>query len=750
MRGNQRLISITGPGGIGKSALARQVSADTGDGFPDGVFFIPLAGLRYPELLGSAIAAGLDIRQPATVQTERVNAAHVGERRYLIVLDNVDHLLAATTMLDSLLSSCPNLSILVTSRAPMVQPNEEVFEIGPLALPKKTDALAVETLREVASVHLFIERASEPDHRFELAAKDGPVITDICLRLAGLPLAIELVASRAQADSLKVLHARLTTMKEAVTPGEAEPVTLQRIMYQTIAWSYGQLDDSQRELLKRIAIHAGGFDLAAAEAVAAAQTPVSVPAATGLEELVRWRLVIRSGHADAPTRFELLQPIRDFVLERLNASAELKSVRIAHAAHYLELAQRYRSLLLASDPMPALDWYRREQNNLRGAIGASIRSGHANLAGSLVAALWPFWGCSGDAAEGRRWIKAALALDSVGDPGDAHPELLFAAAMLALDMRDVRAARRSANDGLVVAKARQDDFWHTAMLVALGQAAAQAGDADRALSLYRLVLKAMRPLRASRPLTSYLEALTHLSASSAYLTGKVWDDAEFHANEALRFYIRQGNKHGISMAKLNLAMVSAARGSASQALDFFADSLPALWEFGDAIDVARGLSALAEIAAEAGKAELCLGAAEMLIPMESPESLPRGGTMDTSHIVARLRNLANENAIAKAMEEGGALARQDLIALIQEAIAGLHDRLAPPKRGAGRTGASSLSRREREVLCLMVEGMTDQQIADALFISYRTVNSHVEHIFGKLGVNTRSAAVAFAIRQELC
>jgi predicted ATPase/DNA-binding CsgD family transcriptional regulator len=747
-----RLITLTGTGGAGKTRLALEAGRRVESRFPGGGAFVSLASLQYPSLVTGAVASALDIREPAAGSTETSVIDRLSGTATLLILDNFEHLLDATSLVELLLDRCPALQLLITSRVDLRLPDETVYPTEPLTIPDLANLPDMECLATIGSVELFVARATESYHRFVLTEQHAPAVAAICARLGGLPLAIELAAARCRHASPQSLLRQLDITLPLLTGGPEDVPERQRTMRDTIAWSYALLDDPQKRLFERVAVHAGGFDLDAARAVAQARPAIEIDVFDGISELLDHCLITRNDLADGSTRYGMLEPVREYALEKLEASGDLASVRIAHARHFLDRAHALQRHIRGPRGAATLIWFDTEHANLRGAIGNLIRARRGWLARSLVLAMWQFWWIRGQLMEGRRWLDAALELFDPENPDELEPELRYAAALFALSRGNVRGARRHATTGVTLAKQLGDEFWHAALLTILAHAAAQDGDFPRAISLYKLFLKSIRPFRDTHPFASHLEAATHLAASTAYMAAGEPVEAEYHANEALRIWLRRGDKWGIGLAKLNLATIAAAQGDHVQALELYHDSVPLLWEIGDQGSVAQGLLGLADITASLGLIETAaslLGAADALGAAGAPSSA-QVIAGDRNAILAKLQALTSEEIINRGMSAGRERARQDLIALVEEAIAAIAARLLPSKRGSGKSGAASLSRREREVLCLMVEGMTDQQIADTLFIGYRTVTTHTGNIYGKLDVNNRSAAVTYAIRHELC
>ncbi|HEX6737392.1 MAG TPA: AAA family ATPase, partial [Vicinamibacteria bacterium] len=411
-----QLVTLTGPGGIGKTRLALAVAEEVARDFPDGLAFVPLAPLADPALVLPALARALGLPEAAGRPPLALVRAALGARRALLVLDNCEHLLAAAPDLADVLAGCPGVAILATSRAPLRLRGEREYPVGPLALPDlRRPPLAAEVAAAPAA-QLFVERARAVAPAFALTQEHAAAVAAICRRLDGLPLALELAAARIRLLAPTELLARLDPALPLLGGGARDLPARQRTMRDAIAWSHDLLTVEEQTFFRRLAVFAGGWDLAAAEAVAGDD------AAHGLERLaalVEHSLVVAETVPGGETRYRLLEPVREYAWERLTAAGVAGAARQRHAEHYLALAERAGPELEAGQVV-WLDRLQREHANLRAAMGQALEGARADLAVRLGWALWLFWYLRGHHDEGRRWMEAALAGGALPPPAQAR------------------------------------------------------------------------------------------------------------------------------------------------------------------------------------------------------------------------------------------------------------------------------------------------------------------------------------------
>src|SRR5829696_1823656 len=380
-----RLLTLTGAGGVGKTRLAFETARDAADLFPDGVPFVPLAPLGSPALVVSTIAQNLGLREKG-IQTPWENLmTHLRERKLLLVLDNFEHLLDAAPEVASLMASCPNLTVLATSRAPLRVRGEREYPVPPLKLPDLNRTADVEEVSKAAAVELFAERAREVSPAFELNLQNSAAVAKICRRLDGLPLALELAAAQARFLSPTVLLSRLDRALDA--GGARDLPERQRTMRATLDWSYDLLSEAEQTMFRSLSVFADGFSLEAAEAVGAAREEGACDVLGLLGRLAEQSLVAADTSAHE-LRYRMLEPVRQYALEKLEERTEAEDIRRRHAAFFLALAARAEPELRGPTQVQWLNRLDRENGNLRTAMGWALSTGNVETAARMGWALW--------------------------------------------------------------------------------------------------------------------------------------------------------------------------------------------------------------------------------------------------------------------------------------------------------------------------------------------------------------------------
>ena len=444
-----RLVTLVGPGGVGKTRLAQELARDAGDGFRDGAHFVPLAPVRSHEHVASTIARRLDVVLLPSEPVADGLARHLGDREVLVVLDNFEHVLGAAPLVAALLAATSRLQLVVTSREPLRVQAERLFRLEPLG--------------EAPAVALFSAVARRRDSGFELDG-DTAAVAQLCRRLDGLPLAIELAAARIGVLTVPELADRLHDGLEVLGIGARDAPARQRTLTATLEWSYGLLAPDERAALAGLAVFAGGGTLAAAQAVTGASLDV-------LEALVDKNLVVHRSVPGRPGRFLLLETVRDFARERLAERPDAARLSDRHLEHYLALAERAAPELLRSDAEAFVDELELEVDNLRAALTWALEQGAAEPALRLATAMRPYWMVRETQREAARWLRAALAL-----PADGVPVAVRAAALAALadslaEPATIEEAVAAADESLALAHAIGDTRCRAIATLALAHAA---------------------------------------------------------------------------------------------------------------------------------------------------------------------------------------------------------------------------------------------------------------------------------------
>jgi len=734
------LVTLTGPGGVGKTRLALATATALADAFPNGVALVRLAAVRDPALMLPTIAQAFGLRDGGDAPLlERLGRA-LRDKAPLLVLDNFEQVVEAAPDLADLLDACPRLTILVTSRVRLRLSGERECAVSPLPLPAD-DAAAADALRQVASVRLFVERAQAVNADFALTAGNAAAVAAICRRLDGLPLAIELAAARVKVLPPPQLLLRLEHRLPLLIGGGRDQPERLRTMRAAIAWSYDLLTPEAQIFFRRLAVFVGGFTLEAAAAVAGAVSGEDLDVLDGVAALLEQsllRLDERPGSEGATSpRYRMLETIREFGQEQLAASGEAELTNRRHADFFAALAEQAEMPLVAGDAR----WLERltaEHGNLRAALTWAIEDGATEPALRLVGALMPFWYLRGEFTEGQAWVERALALDGdVHVPPWVRVSALGTASQHARLHGDLARAIALGEEGLALARSSDDQLGTGNMLLQLGDACNYQRHFDRASAYYTEAAAVFAELNEPHLVLQAVENL----AMNALGRG---DDAEAvrWAEEGFARAHALAQPWSIARALFIMGMLAYKGGDPAGAATAAQESLAIHWQEGHRYNVMWRLDFVAVLAADLSpeRAARLFGAAEGL---RDEFGMPLHGNWDDRDpAVARIRAALGEEAFAAAWAAGRALPLDGAVA---EALAASPE----PVASVPAPSTHGLTPREQEVLRLLVDGRSNQAIADQLFVSLRTAESHVRHIYDKLDVTSRAAAVAYALRHGL-
>ena len=673
-----RLVTLTGPGGTGKTRLALHLAAEVLDRFPGGTYFVELAAVERAALVPSAIARALGVEERSGRSLLDSLKATLAQRRLLLVLDNCEHVLEAASTVAELLAACPRVKALATSREPLRISGEREFSVPPLAVPDlepsapTAGGLDVHALGLCDSVVLFVARALGVRSDFALTPETAPSVAEICVRLDGLPLAIELAAARLKVLTPQELNRRLTESQlRLLTGGARDLPERQRTLRAAIDWSYALLALPEQTLHRRLAVFAGGATLDATESVCNAASLLPIDLLDGLASLVDKSLVRQREEDGGHSRFSMLQTIREYALERLETSGEAPAVRRSHLEYFLALA---RARPASGAAFPA--WYarlEREQDNLRGAMEWALAHSEGELALRLASALTDFWRQRGHLEEGRRWLEAALAASAGTAPPEARIWALHGTGLLAHLQGDNAPARAHWEESLALARANGDRMAMAWMLNGLAGIARSEGDLDSAQTRWEESLALCRELgnqggtahaltglgMVARRRGDLVAARDRYEESLALLrhTGQAADSTlvlseagavavdlgDFAAaralwEEALALARKTDHREGVAASLLRLGYLQVAQGDVAAGQPLIEEGLAIHREAGNRWEIAKGLGFLGDSAHAAGNR----AAARQLYEESLALCRELGDLTGAASALADLGNLAQE------------------------------------------------------------------------------------------------------------
>ncbi|HEV2107460.1 MAG TPA: LuxR C-terminal-related transcriptional regulator [Thermomicrobiales bacterium] len=748
-----RLLTLTGPGGVGKTRLAIEAAARLRENYADGAGFVALAGITDPNLVIPAVAQALGIPEADERAALPRLKTFLSRRQVLLVLDNVEHLVAAGPSLTDLLASCPSLSMVVTSRRAIGVYGEHVFRVPPLTLARVGTAADSEELEHPEAIQLFIERARSAVADFEIDDANRDAIVTICRQLDGLPLAIELAAARLAILPPSVLASRLTRRLPLLTGGPRDAPKRLQTMRDAIAWSYDLLSAAEQACFRRLSVCVGGFSLEAAEVIIsgdvgrapAANAPADPPTPlTAIMSLVRGSFLHLHPSPAGESRFLMLETIREYGLEQLATLDEEDAAHGAHAAYFLDLAEQAGAYLWGSEQAEWLDRLEEEQGNLRAALLWSVE-GDPDTALRLAGALWPFWRLRFHAREGHAWLERALA----AAPAAATPArstALLGSGTLAWAQGDYARAEQQLTEALNLAEEREDGVHIAHLRLALGRLAWDKGELERARAWFDEALARFQGGKNQHGIAMCVHGL----ALVAYKLGAYANAAELF-NEALAVWKELGYPWGLTCCiPGHLADVARRQGHHRRAATLYRQSLALNWQQKDRENITWNLIGLAAVAAARGDFERVarlLGAASAVREAIDAPLMP-DERADYDLAAAGARATLGGEAFDAAWAEGRALAVADVVTAevrlpdAAEATDAATSTLPGPPEEA-------LTAREAQILRLVVAGWRDKEIADELFISHRTVQTHMGRLFRKLKARSRTAAAAAAVQRGL-
>ena len=830
----QRLITLVGAPGVGKTRLALQIAAGLLDRIPDGVWLVELAPLGDPVLVPQAVADVLGVREQQGRPLTATLTEWLRSRRLLLVLDNCEHLIgAAAELVEALVRGCPDLHVLATSREPLSIEGETIYRVPSLSV----------AVAESEAVRLFAERARSASPAFALTDRTAPLVGQICARLDGIPLAIELAAARVRALSVEQIAVRLDDRFRLLTGGSRTALPRQQTLRGTVDWSYDLLSEPEQIMLRRLAVFAGGLTLDAADAVAwdegRGASEVSLPSSINtLMSLIDKSLVqVDEGAevAGGERRYRLLETFRQYGWEKLIEHGELEAIRDRHRSYFLAFAEEIGSTLNERSDGVSLARLEPEHDNLRTALTWCLEepgvrhagpstddedyaSTGAALSVRLAAPIWRYWWLRGHIGEGRRWLARALAVRTMDtSPAGlaARVLALLGIAQLSALQGDFRSAVAHVTEKLTFCREIGDDRGVIRAMHRLGYYLAHLGEAERGMGLcMESVALARRDgnphaLAAALHSAGMVARMSGRSEQSIVLSDEAIDvfreignltivayamsskshafadlgdatRAQALAEDGLRIFQEVGDQRGIAMSFKDLArfalFVALFAGDADRATEALRHAVVLFQSMGDLFLISICLDILAGVAVARGDRT---PGSEVVSPPQPDRADDVSGYLldavrlyawadhtreqagldpppemrgDPERNVALLRERLGETAFALAWSAGRSMSFEQAVeyalALTASAEPGAPD-AGPDSAPNGDPEVARLTPREREVAGLIVQGRTNREIAEALVLSERTVDSHVRSVMGKLEVNSRAQIAAWAVQHGL-
>jgi non-specific serine/threonine protein kinase len=758
-----RLLTLVGPGGVGKTRLALAAAEEMLGEHPGGVYLVDLAPVTDAEHVIPAIAAVLGVREASGTPLTATLKQHLRDRRVLLVLDNFEQVIPAGKMVAELAEGCPGLTMLVTSRAPLRVRMEHEYPVPPLSMPEARQGLSVAALSQYGAIALFVQRAGAVEPGFTLTEDNAGAVVEVCRRVDGLPLALELVAAHTRLLSPQSILARLKHPLRMMRGGKQDAPDRHRTMRSAIEWSYHLLSEHEQVLFRRLPVFVGGFTLRAAEAVCNEagdvsvdeDHPLAIDVLLSMEALVEKNLVYKlERKADADRRLAMLETVREYAWEQLEESGAglAQATQRRHADYYLALAEQIGQVAAGPEAAALAERLHAEQDNLRAALRwlleQDVPDGSEDALRMILAAR-EFWHQHTHVSELRGWLERALA--QAGPRATSRRAMgLRAASMVARLQGDHGAATALGEEALATAREAGDEYEAAGALNVLGGVALMQGDYDTARTLSEEALAKYRELGAARDVAG---TLNNLGMGAMYRGD--YRRAEEMYRESWAMTLELGDTVGSLNPLTNMGYAIFHAGDAPRARVAFVEALVLALDSDSRRSAARVLSGLGGAMLE-GADPRGTAQAVRLLGASGAMREQGGGNLDPlarddfEQAVATARERLGEEAFDAAWEEGRALSLEQTAEIATREY-GREDvgSTAGPKAREKKKAPGGLTAREAEVTGLVARGLSNQAIAGELVLSERTVEMHVSNALHKLGLTTRTQLAAWALENGL-
>ncbi len=679
-----RLVTLTGPAGVGKSRLAVQAAAELVDDFADGVFFVSLASAIDPTLVVSGIAQALGVKEAGDRPLLDVLKEELRSKSMLLVLDNFEQVVQAAPLVSELLQSASQLKILATSRTVLHLRGEKEFPVPSLSMPDPKRLPKIETLLQYEAVALFIQRALDVKPDFAITNDSAPAVAKICVRLDGLPLAIELAATRIRFLPPQAMLARLQSRLKLLTGGARDLPARQQTLRGAIEWSYDLLDEGEQQLFRRMAVFQGGRRLEALEAVCNAEGDLEIDLLDGVESLVSNSLLRQEEDESGEPSFVMLETIHEYAKERLEESGEAETLRRRHTDYFLALAEEAEPHLRGPRQVEWMELLEREHDNFRAALQWSLETGQEGRIGAvdqsqdgaeglmylrLAGVLGRFWDVRGHLSEGRQWLKRVLDKSHATQSAEGNTlTLLRARALLAMGrlsrkQGDLTQAQALLSEGLALYEQVEDKWGIAETLNILATAKYGAGEYGAARPLWERALASFREVNDESGIARTLNNLGEMARARGD-----YKSARTYYEQGLAVMRQQGEARATAVLTLNLGSIEQRLGNYSRAAELFKESLAPSSDLGDISLIAICIYGFAAIAAgkQQGKRAATLFAAGAALLQTIGIVLDPSDRIEHDRSMAAARAQVDEGVWAKAWEEGRAMSMEQAVAYALE------------------------------------------------------------------------------------